>query len=143
MNTTDNKAAAGVTENHATHTLECKSLLGVASACLVTLVFFNVVQVLAAFFGVEPHPPFAVVPMIVGTAGMGIAALVLIRNEIREGYFLAIAFSVVSMIGMGPHKLLMENGLFVAPVALLGFVAELVLIVVAFKYILKTRNNPS
>ena len=46
----------------------------------------------------------------------------------RAGYVLGIAFCLLSMIGMGPHKLFLEDGATIAPLALVGFGLELTFI---------------
>jgi len=96
--------------------------------CLLGLVALNAVMVGAAFANIEPHPDADVVPFIAATAAIGIIALPLVRSGDRLGYYLGVLFAVVSMIGMGPHKLFLENGTTVAPVAIVGFLAELALI---------------
>jgi len=37
------------------------------------------------------------------------------------------------MIGMGPHKLFMDDGMIIAPVAIVGFVAAVLLLITSFK----------
>jgi hypothetical protein len=107
---------------------ESTSLL---TGCVGALVLLNLVQVLAAFSGTEPHPPTQVVPFTAAIAAIGAAALPMIRVDRRLGLGLAIATASLSMVGMGPHKLLLEDGLTIAPVALTGFAAEVAIMSVA------------
>jgi len=127
--------------NEISHSAWREHSQSIALACLYLLVFFNLVQVFAAFAGFNPHPPEAVVPLIVATAGLGIAAIPLILRSTTLGSYLSIAFAVVSMIGMGPHKLFLENGLVIAPVALLGFIAAVVLIISAVKMLRQNERQ--
>lgn len=98
-------------------------------ACLQALVLANLVQVGAAFAGVEPSPPADVVPGIAATAVLGLAAVSLVRESARLGYVLGIGFCLASMVGMGPHKLLLADGGVIAPLALVGFAFEVLFIV--------------
>jgi hypothetical protein len=107
--------------------------------CLQALVVANLVQVAAAFAGVEPSPPSAVVPGIAATAVLGLAAIPLVRDSVRLGYGLGIAFCLASMIGMGPHKLLLDDGGVIAPLALVGFALEVLFIVHATRALRSTR----
>jgi hypothetical protein len=91
----------------------------------------NRVLVLAAFRGTEPHPPTPVVRFTAAIGALGAAALPMIRVDRRLGLGLAIATASLSMVGMGPHKLLLEDGLTIAPVALTGFAAEVAIMSVA------------
>lgn len=98
-------------------------------ACLQALILANLVQVAAAFAGIEPSPPLDVVPGIAATAVLGLAALPLVRGSVRLGYGLGIGFCLASMIGMGPHKLFLPDGGVIAPLALVGFAFEVLFIV--------------
>lgn len=98
-------------------------------ACLHALVLANLVQVGAAFAGVDPSPPADVVPGIAATAVLGVAAVALVRDSARLGYLLGIGFCLASMVGMGPHKLFLANGGVIAPLALVGFAFEVLFIV--------------
>lgn len=97
------------------------SRAGLMVACLHALIAANVVQLAAAFANFEPGPPAEMVPAIAATAVVGIAALALLRVGDRLGYWVGIAFCAASMVGMGPHKLFMEDGVVIAPLALVGF----------------------
>lgn len=108
-------------------------------ACLAGLVFLNIVQIAAGLSSVDIKPPENVLPLIAATAGLGIAAAVLVRSGERLGYYAGIAFCVLSMIGAGPHKIFLENGVQIAPMALLGFVAEVAFIV----YAVREMRRPS
>lgn len=101
--------------------------------CLQALVLANLVQVAAGFAGADPAPPSAVVPGIAATALLGLAAIPMVRASDRLGYGLGIAFCFASMVGMGPHKLLLENGGVIAPLALVGFGFEILFIVHAVR----------
>ncbi len=101
--------------------------------CLMGLIALNAVMITAAFANLEPRPDADIVPFIAATAAIGIIALPLVRSGVRLGYHLGIVFAAVSMIGMGPHKLFLEDGATIAPVAIVGFLAELTLIGVAVR----------
>ncbi len=101
--------------------------------CLYALIVANLVQVLAGFTGADPSPPSAVVPGIAATALLGLGALPMIQDRHPAGYKLGIAFCLASMVGMGPHKLFMENGGVIAPMALVGFAFEVVFIIHAVR----------
>lgn len=98
------------------------------SGCLYALILLNLVQLAAGLAGVDPRPPAQVLPMIAATAALGLIAVPLVSTGRKLGYWIGIAFCFVSMVGMGPHKLFMESGTIIAPVALLGFVAEIAFI---------------
>ncbi len=98
-------------------------------ASIQALIVANLVQVLAGFTGADPSPPPAVVPGIAATALLGIAALPMIRDGLRMGLRLGIAFCLASMVGMGPHKLLLDDGAVIAPMALVGFAFEITFLV--------------
>ena len=101
--------------------------------CLHALIVANLVQVAAAFAAADPSPPADVVPGIAATALLGIVALPLVRGGERLGYQVGIAFCLASMIGMGPHKLFLEDGGTIAPMALVGFALEITFIVHAVR----------
>lgn len=107
--------------------------------CLQALIVANLVQVAAGFAGADPSPPADVVPSIAATALLGLAALPMVRVGSRLGYQLGIAFCLVSMIGMGPHKLFLEDGGVIAPMALAGFAFEVLFIV----YAVRSLRNPT
>ena len=102
-------------------------------ACLYGLIALNAVQIAAGLSSVDIKPPEEVLPLIAATAGLGVAAVPLVRAGMRPGLFIGIAFCLLSMIGAGPHKLFLDNGLAIAPMALLGFAAEVLFIVLAVR----------
>lgn len=106
-------------------------LIPVQVACLQALVVANLVQVAAGFAAAEPSPPPDVVPGIVATAMLGLAAIPLVRAGERLGQIVGIVFCLASMIGMGPHKLFLADGAVLAPFALVGFVLEVVFLICA------------
>lgn len=95
---------------------------------LAALIVGHLMQLAAGFAQVEPYPPGDVLPMIGATVALGAAAIPLVRAGQRAGLLLGIAFCVLSLIGMGPHKLFLENGSIIAPVALMGFAFEIVFV---------------
>ena len=109
-----------------------------ALGCLYGLIALNLIQIAAGLSSLDIRPPEEVLPLIAATAGLGIAAVPLVRSGARLGYILGIGFCLLSMIGAGPHKLFLDNGLEIAPMALLGFAAEVVFIVVAVRAIRRT-----
>lgn len=98
---------------------------------VAALVMLHLAQVVAALAGLDPHPPVDVVPLIVAMAALGVASLPSLASGDRVGQQLAVAFALVSMIGMGPHKLFLENGATIAPVALVGFGLAVAVVVTA------------
>lgn len=107
--------------------------LAVMIGCLQGLVLANLIQVAAGFMGADPSPPSEVVPGIAATALLGLAAIPMVRASDRLGYRLGIGFCLASMVGMGPHKLLLDNGGVIAPLALVGFAFEILFIVHAVR----------
>ncbi|MEM8902242.1 MAG: hypothetical protein AAGA17_07630 [Actinomycetota bacterium] len=101
--------------------------------CVLALVLLHLVQVAAALAGLEPHPPADVVPMIVAMAALGVAAVPALLAGERVGQYLVAGFALVSMVGMGPHKLFLDNGTTIAPVALLGFAMAVTVVVAAHR----------
>lgn len=95
---------------------------------LYALILANGVQIAAGLAGIDPSPPSDVLPMIAATAALGVAAVPLVRAHQRMGYLLGITFCLLSMIGMGPHKLFLEDGAVIAPLALVGFGFEVAFI---------------
>lgn len=108
---------------------------------LYALIVANLVQVMAGFSGADPSPPPDVVPGIAATAVLGLAALPMVRAGDRLGYRLGIGFCLASMIGMGPHKLFLEDGAVIAPMALVGFAFELLFIVHAVRALRTERSS--
>ena len=74
-------------------------------------------------------------PRIAATAALGVGGLALVRRSVPAGFVLGILFSAVSMIGTGPHKLFLADGELIAPVALVGFAAEVTFIVLAARHL--------
>lgn len=95
---------------------------------LAALVFANVAQIAVGIAGIDPSPPADALPLIAATATLGIAAIPMVRTGQRAGAVLGIAFCIMSMIGMGPHKLFLEDGAVIAPMVIVGFVFEIVVI---------------
>lgn len=100
---------------------------------LYALIVANLIQVVAGFARADPSPPDAAVPAIAATALLGLAALPMVRDGERLGFKLGIGFCLASMVGMGPHKLFLEDGGVIAPMALVGFAFELVFITQALR----------
>lgn len=123
--TTAIRTETGDTDPRAIRT---RSTTSIMVGSLQALIVANLVQVFAGFAGADPSPPSAVVPGIAATALLGLAALPMVRDEGRLGYQLGIGFCLASMIGMGPHKLFLEDGGVIAPMALVGFAFELLFI---------------
>lgn len=113
------------TEPNSTRTSTSSSLM---VGALYALIAANVTQIAAGLAGADPSPPANVLPFIAATAALGIAAVPMVRAGARHGYFLGIAFCLLSMVGMGPHKLFLVDGLTIAPMALVGFGFELAFI---------------
>ena len=107
--------------------------------CLQALIVANLIQVAAGFAGVDPSPPLDVLPGIAATAMLGLAALPMVRGGERLGYQIGIGFCLASMVGMGPHKLFLEDGGVIAPLALVGFAFEVLFIVHAVRALRATR----
>ncbi len=114
--------------------------LAVMVGCLQALVVANLVQVAAGFAAADPSPPAEVVPGIAATALLGLAALPMVRAGLAAGFRLSILFALVSMVGMGPHKLFLADGGVIAPMAIVGFALEVVVVVVAVRSL---RGRPS
>ncbi len=97
-------------------------MLGALSALLVA----NGVQVAAGLAQLDLSPPEAVLPLLGATIAIGVAAVPMIRAGERLGLVLGLLVCALSLIGMGPHKLLVDDGLAIAPLALTGFAFEIV-----------------
>lgn len=123
-----------VTEGIEIHPLDrATTPTALMTGCLHALILLNLVQIAAGLAGIDPSPASEVIPIIAATAAIGVVAASLVAASERLGYQIGIVFSLVSMIGMGPHKLLVEDGGIIAPVALVGFAAEVVFIWVAVR----------
>lgn len=119
--------------NEESHTIAKAPRLELMIGCLHALIVANLVQVAAAFAGIDPSPPSDVVPSIAATALLGLAAVPMVRAGKRTGYQLGIAFCLASMVGMGPHKLFLADGGVIAPMALVGFAFEVVFVINAVR----------
>ena len=93
---------------------------------LYALIVANSVQIAAGLAQLELSPPEAVLPLLAATVAFGVAAVPLVRSGDRSGYVLGLVFCTLSLIGMGPHKVFLEDGLAIAPMALTGFAFEIV-----------------
>jgi hypothetical protein len=118
------------------------SSVALMTGCLHALILLNLIMIAAGLAGIDPSPEPDVLPFIAATAALGIAATPLVVAHERLGYQIGILFSLVSMIGIGPHKLFLEDGGIIAPVALVGFTAEIVFIWAATRE-LRTQPNTS
>lgn len=107
--------------------------------CLQALIAANLIQLAAGFAAVEPSPPADALPIVAATAALGLAALPMVRGGLRLGYQIGIVFCLASMIGMGPHKLLLADGAVIAPLALVGFTLEVLFIAVAVRALRSPR----
>ena len=101
---------------------------GLMLGSLYALLLANSVQIGAGLAQLEVSPPTEVLPLLAATMAVGIAAVPMIRAGDRHGLQLGIVFCVLSLIGMGPHKLFLEDGLVIAPMALTGFAFEVVFV---------------
>lgn len=106
---------------------------------LYALIAANTAQIAAGLSGIEISPPENVLPLLAATIAIGVAAVPMVRAGQRSGFVLGIVFCLVSMIGMGPHKLLLDDGAVIAPMALVGFAFEVAFIVTAVRE-LRTRS---
>lgn len=97
-------------------------MLGALGALLAA----NAIQVAAGLAQLELSPPEAVLPLLGATIAIGVAAAPMIRAGQRLGLALGLLVCALSLIGMGPHKLLLDDGLAIAPLALTGFAFEIV-----------------
>ena len=102
--------------------------LALMTGCLHGLILLNGVQLAAGLAAIDLSPPQEVLPLLAATAALGVIASPLVRAGNRLGFGIGIAFCLVSMIGMGPHKLFLDDGAVLAPIALAGFAAELAFI---------------
>ena len=102
--------------------------LSLMPAALYALILANSVQIAAGLAQLKLSPPEAVLPLLAATVAVGVAAVPLVRAGVRAGYRLGLLFCAFSLIGMGPHKLFLDNGLAIAPLALTGFAFEIVFV---------------
>ncbi|MEO1056210.1 MAG: hypothetical protein AAFY28_04775 [Actinomycetota bacterium] len=100
--------------------------VAVMLAALYALILANGVQLAAGLAEIELSPPADVLPMLGATIALGVAAVPLVRANQRIGYVIGLAFCVLSLIGMGPHKLFVDDAAAIAPLALTGFAFEIV-----------------
>lgn len=92
---------------------------------LGALLLANGMQIAAALAKLDVSPPVDVLPLLAATMAIGIAAIPLVRAGQRQGLVLGLVFCALSLIGMGPHKLFLENGTVIGPLALTGFAFEI------------------
>lgn len=95
---------------------------------LYALILANAVQIAAGMAQLDLSPPIEVLPLLAATVALGVASVPMVRAGHRHGLLLGIAFCALSLIGMGPHKLFLEDGLVIAPMALTGFTFEIVFV---------------
>ena len=95
---------------------------------LYALIVANGVQIAAGLAQLELSPPQAVMPLLGATVAIGVAAVPLVKSSVRAGYLAGIVFCALSLIGMGPHKVFLDDGLTIAPLALTGFAFEIVFV---------------
>ena len=95
---------------------------------LYALILANTVQIAAGMAQLEVSPPQEVLPLLAATVALGVAAVPLVRAGQRSGLLLGIGFCALSLIGMGPHKLFLDDGIVIAPMALTGFAFEIVFV---------------
>lgn len=95
---------------------------------LYALILANAVQIAAGLAQLDLSPPVEVLPLLGATVALGVASVPLVRAGQRQGLLVGIAFCALSLIGMGPHKLFVEDGLILAPMALTGFTFEIVFV---------------
>lgn len=114
-------------------TLPSSSRTSTMLGALAALIVANAVQIAAGLAAIDPSPPTQVLPLLAATLAVGAAAIPMVRAGARAGLHLGLAFCSLSLIGMGPHKLLLENGLVLAPLTMTGFVFEIVFVTAAIR----------
>ncbi len=95
---------------------------------LYALLIANGIQIAAGLARLDVSPPQAVLPLLGATMVVGVAAVPMVRAGHRLGLLLGIGFCALSLIGMGPHKLFLEDGSIIAPLALTGFGFEILFV---------------
>ncbi len=132
MTKRNERKMSNTTLNHPSPDTTSRPAIGsktsVMIGALYALLAANGVQIAAGLAGIDPSPPPQVLPLLAATVAIGLAALPMVSAGRRGGLVLGIAFCVLSFIGMGPHKLFLEDGLIIAPMALTGFAFEIVFV---------------
>ena len=114
--------------------------LQIAMASLVGLLTLTVVQIMALFAKVEPHPPEFVGPFLGAVAALGFVCIVLMYGKSRLGIALSILFSVINIPNVGLHKLWTHPAANVLwPIVILGSV--LIVALLFSSIILWKKNN--
>ncbi len=102
----------------------------IALASLVGLIALTIVQLMALFAKVEPHPPDFVGPFLGAVAALGLVCLVLLYGRNRVGIAISILFSILNIPNVGLHKLLIHPAANVLwPIIILGSVLLVALFV--------------
>jgi hypothetical protein len=102
----------------------------IGMASLVGLLALTVVQIMALFAKVEPHPPEFVGPFLGAVAALGFVCIVLMYGKSRVGIVSSILFAVTNIPGVGLHKLWTHPAANVLwPVVILGSVLIVALLV--------------
>jgi len=102
----------------------------IAIASLVGLITLTIVQIMALFAKVEPHPPDFVGPFLGAVAALGLICLVLVYGRNRVGIAISIFFSVLNIPNVGLHKLWIHPAANVLwPIIILGSVLIVTLFV--------------
>lgn len=114
--------------------------LQIAMASLVGLLALTVVQIMALFAKVEPHPPEFVGPLLGAVASLGFVCIVLMYGKSKVGIALSILFSLANIPNVGLHKLWTHPAANVLwPVVVLGSILILALLVSSI-YLWKKSN---
>lgn len=100
---------------------------------LGALIVANAVQLAAGLAQLDLSPPANVLPLLGATIAMGVAAIPMLRAEHRAGLVVGLVVCTLSLIGMGPHKLFLDDGAAIAPLALTGFAFEVAFARAAFQ----------
>lgn len=111
-----------------THTPTYTDRIPLMLGALCALILANGVQIAAGLAQLDLSPPVEVLPLLAATVAVGVASVPMVRAGRRHGLSLGIAFCALSLIGMGPHKLFLDDGLIIAPMALTGFAFEIVFV---------------
>ena len=114
----------------------------IAIASLVGLLALTVVQIMALFAEVEPHPPEFVGPFLGAVVALGFVCIVLIYGKSRVGIALSILFSVTNIPNVGLHKLWTHPAANVLwPIVILGSVLIVALLVSSIILLRKEQLN--
>ncbi len=102
----------------------------IALASLVGLIALTIVQLMALFAKVEPHPPEFVGPFLGAVLALGLVCLVLVYGRSRVSIATLILFSVLNIPSVGLQKLWTHPAANVLwPVIILGSVLIVALVV--------------